>query len=767
MNSFLIKMRAIKVFAHFAMTLGSVFFVATDLGSNAIAQQMATSANPVVTTKSDAAMPGNNRVVTLTGKQLGAWSAIQLRGTNVSRTLAFTVRADEVVVAAKLKFTYDYSPAILPDLSHFKILINEKIAYVDPLPSGKGIGVQREYPLDSNSFRDYNEIRLNLIGRATRACSDPKDPLVWLTVNEGLALELTLAPASKQPDLKHLPAPFFDRLDPLSMQLPFVFGGNPSRSTLKAAGIVSSWFGIQAGSRGAKFPVYLNDLPASNAVVFLNGNEDAAGFKSVAGPGVFLQKNPKNPNTHILIVNGGNETELLRAAKTLTLLTNTLAGQNASLTNANTEIDFAPRQPYDAPAWVRTDKPMKFGELAKLQDLKVQGYEPDAIRVNYRVSPDVFTWRTNGAPLNLKYRSIRLPEHKSSSLSINLNNNYVDTIAINDTEEKKSLLNNFQPKNSSIREMNFQLPPYSLGGRDQMQLQFVFDVRQGGECQAMPPDNFMASVDAESTIDFSQFPKYVALPNLAYFANIGFPYTRLADLSQTSVVLPERSSTEEIELYLALMGKLGESTGYPAIRHSLIGAGELGRAQDHDLIVIGSGQNQPLFTTWKDSLPMLVQNGVRRVREPDVSARPLYRWEQTDVDSSKKPQGGISLSGDANLVTIMAFESPLKATRSVVFLYADKATDLGRITDLITDAERLASVQGDFLVVSEKTAKHAKVSNTYYLGNLPWTSKVRWFLADNPILVAFIALILALLSAAVMYRPLKFLSGKVFKKKDL
>jgi cellulose synthase operon protein B len=714
-----------------------------------------------------AILAGNNRVVSLTGKQLGAWTAIQLRGTNVSRTLAFTIRADETVVAAKLKFTYDYSPAILADQSHFKILINEKIAYVDPLPAGKGVGMQREYPLDPNLFKDYNEIRLNLIGKSTSACSDPKDASVWLTVNEGVSLELTLAPSSKQPDLKHLPAPFFDKLDPLPLQLPFVFSANPSLSTLKAAGIVASWFGIQAGTRGAKFPVFLNELPTSHAVIFLNGNEDAAGYKSVTGPGIFLQKNPKNANAHLLIINGGNELEITRAAKTLALLTNTLAGQNASLTNPSNEVDFAPRLPYDAPAWVRTDRPMKLGELAKLQDLKVQGYEPDAIRINYRVSPDVFTWRTGGAPLHLKYRSIRLPEHKSSSLGINLNNNYIDTIAINDTVEKKSVLNTYHVGSESVREKDLQIPPYSLGGRDQLQLLFTFDVKQRGDCQAMPPDNFIASVDAESTIDFSQFPKYAALPNLEFFANIGFPYTRLADLSQTSVVLPERASVEEIGLYLAVMAKMGESTGYPAIRHSVVGAGDLSKSQDHDLIVIGSGQNQRLLTAWKDQLPMLVQNGIRRVREPNANARPLYRWEQSDIDPSKKPQGGISLSGDANLVTLMGFESPLKPTRSVVFLYADKAKDMERITDLIADPERLTSIQGDFVVVSEKSAKHAKVSDTYYLGEIPWAHKVRWFLADNPILVAFIALIVALLSAAVIYRPLKFLGGSVFKKKAL
>jgi cellulose synthase operon protein B len=116
------------------------------------------------------------------------------------------------------------------------------------------------------------------------------------------------------------------------------------------------------------------------------------------------------------------------------------------------------------------------------------------------------------------------------------------------------------------------------------------------------------------------------------------------------------------------------------------------------------------------------------------------------------------------LVTLMAFESPLKPTRSVVFLYSDKPGEFKKISDLLFDAERIPAVQGDFAVVNEKTLQHAKVSDTYYLGHLPWHNKVKWFLADHPILVAFMVLLLAVLTAAAAYRPLKFVRGKILGK---
>lgn len=47
-----------------------------------------------------------------------------------------------------------------------------------------------------------------------------------------------------------------------------------------------------------------------------------------------------------------------------------------------------------------------------------------------------------------------------------------------------------------------------------------------------------AALDPQSTIDLTGFDHYIAMPNLAAFANTGFPFTKYADLAQTAIVLP-------------------------------------------------------------------------------------------------------------------------------------------------------------------------------------------------------------------------------------
>lgn len=753
------------VLAVLFFAISAVFFaIPAESKSHKAKAEIVQDVQEEVVAESEKSPAPKQRVVSLTFKQLGAWSAIKLRGVDGSQALSFSIRADEVVVGAKLRIAYDYSPALIPELSHLKVLLNDRVVMVESLPQAKGFGNTREINLDPRLFGESNNLRFNLIGHYTRQCEDPFHSSLWLTLSDLGRLELTLAPLSVANDLKNLPAPFFDKRDNAPLKLPFVFANTPSFGTLKAAGVVASWFGLQAGYRGAQFPVSMNALPDGNAVVFLQGGDSIGGLKGAATSTISIQPHPTNPYAKLLLVTGSNDEELARAARAIALINPTLAGQLVTVTK---ETEAAPRKLYDAPAWIPTDRPVRFGELARLDELRVQGYFPEVVRLNYRVSPDLFTWRTAGAPLKLKYRATRLPLHKNSSLNINLNSNFIHALALNEPDTKINELDRLNLagiKNIALREESLLIPPYVVGGRDQLQLSYYFDVVKEGECKSLPPDNLQASIDPESTLDFSGFPHYAALPNLAYFSNIGFPFTRMADLSETAVVLPERPNADELGVYLMLMGRMGEATAYPALRHAVVSATDVEKMSGRDLIVIGSAKNQSLMAKWADHLPMVQINGERRVREPDVTWLPTYRWEQQDVPATPMSKGSLNLTGTGNLAALMAFESPLQAARSVVVVYADKAADLRKISDALIDQERVSSIQGDFVIVDDQSVNHAKVSETYYVGSLPSFSKLRWFFSDHPLLFGFIGILICILMAVIMYRILRRISAKRLNK---
>ena len=719
---------------------------------------------PIAAVDTEKALVPKGRVASLTFKQMGAWSALKLRGVDGSRTLAIPVRADEVVVAAKLYLAYDFSPSLNPELSSLKVSVNSKVAMLDPLPRGNTVGIKREVNLNPAAFDENNYLNVDFLGQTGGPCPDPFSPAVWLTVSEESRVVLTLAPSGSAYNLRDLPAPFLDKRTYSQLTLPFVFGTAPSFGTVKAAGVIASWFGMQAGNRGAQFPVSLNALPNSDAVVFIQGGETIDGVKGAKSSTVSLQPHPTNPNAKLLVFTGSTDEEITRAASSVALAAPTLSGQLVTLTK---ETDAQPRKPYDAPAWIPVDRPVRFGELAKLEELRVQAYYPPVIRLNYRVSPDLFTWRSAGAPVKLKYRATRLPLHQNSSLNVSANENFIQAFALNEVDKRTNAVNpqNLSAPNiSSMREESLFIPPYATTGRDQFQFAYYFDITRlglsGTDCPYMPPNNLQGAIDPESTVDFSSFPHYAALPNLSYFANIGFPYTRMADLSESAVVLPERPNADELGVFLTVMGKMGEATGYPVLRHAVIAPPDIEKMADKDLIVIGSAGSQSLMTKWVDSLPLAIVDGERRVRKVNSQWFPTYRWEQQDVQAVPKPNGDFTQVITGSMTAIMSFQSPLKAGRSVVVLYADKAAGLQKLSVLLTDPERASSIQGDFVILDNKNIYHTKVSDTYYTGSLPPISKARWFFSDQPLLLVFLGLLVCLILAAIVYRPLRRIIAK-------
>ena len=719
---------------------------------------------PIAAVETEKDLAPKGRVVSLTFKQMGAWSALKLRGVDGSRTLAIPVRADEVVVDAKLYLAYDFSPSLSPELSSLKVSVNSKVAMIDALPRGSTVGIKREVNLSPAAFDENNYLNIDFVGQTGGLCPDPFSPAAWLTVSEESRVVLTLAPSGAIYNLRDLPAPFFDKRIYSQLSLPFVFGAAPSFGTVKAAGVVASWFGMQAGNRGAQFPVSLNALPNSDAVVFIQGGETIDGVKGAKTSTVSLQPHPTNPNAKLLVFTGTTDEEIARAANSVALAAPTLSGQLVTLTK---ETDAQPRKPYDAPAWIPMDRPVRFGELAKLEELRVQAYFPPVIRLNYRVSPDLFTWRSAGAPVKLKYRATRLPLHQNSSLNVSANENFIQAIALNEVDKRTNAVNPQKlsiPVNSGLREESLFIPPYATTGRDQFQFAYYFDITHlglsGTDCPYMPPNNLQGAIDPESTVDFSSFPHYAALPNLSYFANIGFPYTRMADLSESAVVLPERPNSDELGVFLTVMGKMGEATGYPVLRHAVIAPPDIEKMADKDLIVIGSAGSQSLMTKWADSLPFAISDGERKVRKLNNYWLPTYRWEQQDVQAVPKPGGDFTEVSTGSMTAIMSFQSPLKAGRSVVVLYADKAVGLQKLSELLTDSERMSSVQGDFVILDNKNIYHTKVSDTYYTGSLSPISKVRWFFSDQPLLLVLLGLLICLVLAAIVYRPLRRIIAK-------
>lgn len=735
----------------------------------AVTQPAADALNPAAPAVSYASAIPGTRSYSLSLRELGAWAGPKLTGVDQSQYLSFSLRPDETVTRATLKLGYDYSPALLPDLSHLVVGLNGYNVALVSLPQDHPLANDHELPIDPTLFKQKNELMLHFIGHYTRECEDPSHSSLWLTVHDDTRLELTVAPKSPSTiDLSRVQDLFLLGGSPDTQEVPVVFGPSATFGTYKSAGIVASWLASVAGTRNVRFDAYAGQIPATNAIIFLKNGESVAGVKGSPNASLSIVPNPNNPDARLLVVSGPDDAAMERAARGLALTQRALTGMQVVI---NRDVSPKARVPYDAPAWLPLDRPVRFGEITKRAELNVAGYNPGVMRLNYRVPPDLFTARSTGAPVHMRYLATVLPSQWSSTLNIAQDGQQLASIALDVGQQTNLGLDTPNeiraPADSSAARplekaaqspwtaTSFKVPPYVKAGRNQLQMQFTFENVRRNICQNTPPNNMVGSIDSSSTIDFSTFPHYEAMPDLAPFASLGFPFTRMADLSQTAVVLSNQPGTHELGLYLSLMGMMGEATGYPVLNHDVVTASGVDKVADRDLLVLGVAADQPLLSRWADDLPITTVDGERKLREIVHSWRPEYRWEQHDIDPVTAPAASINLAAAGNLSVMMGLESPLTPGRSVVFLYADKGAGLDTISRALTDADRWHDIHGDFALIHNTYIETAKVGPTYYLGSLPLTSKVRWFLKDQPILVGLAGLLGVLLLAVLVFRLLR------------
>jgi cellulose synthase operon protein B len=732
-------------------------------------QQKLLGMRPPTTANPGTIVPGGRRQ-TLTFADLGALDPLQLHGTDSQNGVPFSVRNDEVVTGATLHLVYSYSPALLPDLSQLKVLVNGEVAATLPLPQAQaGMTIERDITLDPRFITEFNHLNLQLIGHYTRRCEDPASSLLWATVSNASSLDLAYASLPEQPDLAALPQPFFDRRDVRRLELPFVFADQPDHAAIEAAGTLASWFGALAGYRGATFPAQVGSVPLSgNAVVFaLAGSHlDGVTLPAVNGPTIAVVPRAEPERGQLLLVLGRNGEELKTAASALALGQNTLSGTSVTVNELTT---LKPRVPYDAPNWLRSDRPVRLGELVNERALSVTGYDAGAISINLHVPPDLFMWNTKGAPLDLSYRYTVRPRADRSSLNISVNNNFVQALQIPAVNPSSLSLDRFLGRfgavawSTGVTRRIVYVPPLLLTPRAQLSLQYFYDIPDTGECAGRLLPNVEGAIDPDSTIDLSSFPHYMALPDLAAFANSGFPFTRMADLSETAAILPDNPNAGDYSLFLLVMGRMGESTGYPVTGVTVASAADIDSLADKDLLVLGGPRRQPLLTRWASAMPFSGDGEASRFTLSDI-AYSLEDWWHGPHGVERMPaRADLSLVSNGSSALISGFESPLRKGRSVVALISAPGESGDEMASALLDADVLAQVQGAMDVIHGRSVTVTSNGNAYYVGELAPIEYMRWALSSHPVLLMFAGVLAAIAIAALFYRALRSIAARRLK----
>ncbi|HEV7458844.1 MAG TPA: UDP-forming cellulose synthase catalytic subunit [Roseococcus sp.] len=707
------------------------------------------------------------RQETRTLSQLGLAGPMQLRGVSDLQGVLFGVRGDEVVTQAMLLLEGATSPALIPELSQIAITMNEQfVGAVQPERARPAFG-PLEFPINPAFFSDANRLNFRFSGRYAIECNDPVSGLLWASISNNSTLTLTLERLPTVRDLARLPEPFFDpRLLREPLVLPIIMPGSPSDDMIRAGAIVSSWFAIQADYRGATFPV-ASEIPLQgNAVVFLAGLDSVPGLAipRLDGPTLAVVDNPNDPLGLLLVVAGRTGIEMVAAATALGAGREALTGELA-LVSAQ---DIPARLPYDAPRWVRTDRPVRFGELMDPSELQAFGYVPGPIAVPFRTAPDLYTWRGRPLQADIRFRAPPGPilDVAVSRMDVAINDVFLRSVPLAGSDPGWPLSWVREQFFSTDRgQANVGMPTYLMFGQNELQLRFDMRPLHRGDCVAVPGD-IRAAVDPDSTLDLTRAHRFATLPNLAHFVSSGFPFTRLADFAQTAAVIPERPTAAELESLFTLMGKLSAIVGYPPIGMQVARPDALQAVAERDLLVFGELSRQPALARLLADGPIQMEGNRLTVRVNDglPAFRHIFGGERQELMERVSAQ--LANPGEA-LGALIGFQSPLRAGRSVVALTGSSQEGVEAMIVALRDREQLPRVQGDLALLSGGRVDAFRIGPTYTVGLLPPWLWPEFYLGNNPWTLVLMTTLALVLLAAPLYWVLRRRAARRLRERSL
>ncbi|MCB8876364.1 UDP-forming cellulose synthase catalytic subunit [Acidisoma silvae] len=712
----------------------------------------APAAQPAAAAPAAAIPTGSVDTQTFTLKQLGASGQLALRGTSSLQGVQFGVRSDEVVTGATLNLSGAMSPALIPALSNITVTLNDQ--YVGTIPVAQHqSNFTLSLPINPVFFQGANSLNFRLTGAYTQQCNDLLSGLIWGTVYNNSTITLTVQHLPPQRDLGQLPLPFFDQHDNSMLMLPFVLPGQPDDATLQAAGIVASWFGQQADFRSASFPVSTTP-PSGNAVMVVVGNNNnLPGLPPITGPSVSLIPNPTDPLGTLLVIAGRDGSEAVQAATALALGYRTMGGTTVQVTPP----DVPPRQPYDAPAWLSTNKPIRLGQITDSHNLNGTGYDT-LVQVSFRVPPDLYTWRDRGFPLNVAFRAPPAPIENLalSRLDIGINGIYLHSIPLAQAETGAWWRDWLPVIGATGPFHTVYVPPYDVFGANA--LQFFFDTRplNRGACVAAPADPTLG-IDPNSTISLGRAYHFAAMPNLAFFVSAGFPFTQMADLSNTAVMVPDTPSTGELSAYLRLMGRFGYWTGYPTLRATVVRPEEEASMHDKDIVAIGTIAHLGSLTDVMQNMPLSLDNGQMTLKLNDSPLGTIYQlFGGGHRNDQQRAAATLSAATNQDTAIVASGRSPFgSGHHTVVALLAGTPQGLDTIMTGFTDPTLNPLIQGDFSILSGGQVTSYRLQPTYTVGSIPFWMWPSYMLRNQPLMIVIVMIIGCVLLTLALHATLR------------
>ena len=695
---------------------------------------------------------------TVSVAQMGQTQGITLTGGQLQSGIVFTLPTDEVITNARLNLSLKVSQALAARNTSLQLMLNGQP--LGSLPLSASDRASEDYQLDIPAAMvvSSNNLSFNVNDADQLICERDSDQLYQVTILPKTTLSLEGQQLNIGTSLRNFPRPFIDPLRMSPSSVAMIFGENVTPGEVSAAAILSSWMGIQADYRGINFPVIRGQLPEKNGVVFGHPGEKIGSLTlpDSEGPSLQIVNNPDNPVYKLLLIIGKTDDQLRQA--TWRLL-QPFDVDESSLAVAPQNMPL--RQPYDAPRWINTDRPVRLSELLrKDQNLTTTGLWHDALRVNFRAAPDLFLWDGDSIPVQLNYRfpSESWIDEDRSLLNVTLNGTFLRNLTVN----KVGLLENIWHRlggDARQEKYSLRLDPYLIYGDNQMQLYFNIKPKASAPCSVLTNNNIKSRIEDDSFIDLSHTRHFTLLPNLSYFVGASFPFSRLADYSQTVLLLPSNPTDAEISTLLDMAGRSGNATGAALSQNSVMfgipTTGTLrGRLEKSDILSVSTLSQASFNREMLESSPYELNNHTLGVKVPNIldNLRGWLTgdWYRQTLDADRY------FSSNEDWRGFISYRSPWNSSRLVVMTVATDDNQLARLHTDMTSPRINAGIRGDTAIITDENGiRSFRVGAQFPSGQMPWYMMVVWYANQHAVLLSLLALFCSTVVGLSVYVLLK------------
>ncbi|MDR3777416.1 MAG: UDP-forming cellulose synthase catalytic subunit [Terracidiphilus sp.] len=689
-------------------------------------------------------------------KDMGLTRPIEMKGPHSYYSLRFVLTYAMLPKRAALKLNYSIDPNLDPRTTSLGIILNgiNIVSLAPPAATEVHGGFATVLvPIPDTVLVRSNVLTFEFTGSGVMQQEEQAMAHVMVRINPASMLEVDGDRLPWENNLSHLPLPIFDTDLQSTTVVRVAFLSPPSPKMLQSAGIVASWLGLSASTKPVRFAVYVGQIPTGNAIVFSADPVLLPGSLKLpvgSGPTVALRSNPSDTNGSVLVLAGEDEDQLLTVARTLSLTRSATASTPAEGLPLSGDTEHIPdlvmpaaRGRNDAPRWLGTGRAIPLASCRVQDNLQTDGSSP--IPVYFHVPPDLHYGEKQNLTMRVHYRYNALPVAKGSALRVVVNGVLVNEIPL-------------LPGNGPTEGQRAVLVPVTVLRPFGNTVLFSFDFIPVNRQASQNPDapQLKGEIFCNSTLDLQGLGLWARMPNLQLFANAGFPFTQLADLAETTVVLPAAPTAAEMGLYLHLMSHFGVQTGYPALRVSVSGPNTVISAA-RDYLILGTLTNQPAFGSLGASLPVVADPYSIHIKPlqglaayaDSIKDAISQRWpgQLPLLDNFMNKSRPYDVAGVPDAL-VEEIQSPASPDRSIVLVQLKNDAAADTFAEIFLDRSQTDDITGTVsLLHNSKFESYAMDGPTYHMGNLSWYAQMRIWLGRHFLLLLLLVSALTFLLA--------------------